>query len=404
MNNQDASALPGLSYLSMLFILSALMAFTSLSTDVYLSAMPAMSDDLQGNVELTITGFLAGFAIAQLVWGPVSDRIGRKKPLYIGMLLFIAGSAGCALSQSITEIVCWRVFQAIGACTAPMLARAIVRDTFDRTEAAHTLTTLMMIMAIAPIGGPILGGIIVHHASWHWIFWLLTATGVVMFLALFRLPETHPPEKRITAPLSHAFGHYATLFKNKTFMQLTLCLTCFYVSAYAFITGSPHVYIRFFDVSPDLYGWLFAINVVGIVGIGFLNRKLVKIWSLEKLLMIAVSVAAVAMITLGIGAAFFNPSLPFVMITVFVFFSMNGIIAACATTAALDLVPQLAGSGSALIGSLQYGSGIVSSLLLAYAGSETPVPMAIIMAVFTCASAAFLFTGTLRAGEQKPDA
>ena len=112
----------GLSHISLLLILSALMAFTSLSTDVYLSAMPVMEEELNGNVELTITGFLIGFAIAQLVWGPISDRIGRKKPLFIGMVLFIIGSAGCALSNSITEIVCWRVFQAIGACTAPMLA------------------------------------------------------------------------------------------------------------------------------------------------------------------------------------------------------------------------------------------------------------------------------------------
>ncbi len=366
------------------------MAFTSLSTDVYLSAMPVMEEELNGNVELTITGFLIGFAIAQLVWGPISDRIGRKKPLFIGMVLFIIGSAGCALSNSITEIVCWRVFQAIGACTAPMLARAIVRDTFERTAAAHTLTTLMMIMAIAPIGGPILGGFIVHYASWHWIFWLLVVLGVAMFAALFLLNESHPPEKRVTAPLSHAFSHYATLLKNGPFMRFTLSLASFYVAAYAFITGSSHVYIRLYGVSPDIYGWLFAINVVGIVGVGFLNRKLVKIWSLEKLLKISTTVSALAMLVLVGGVVFFNPPLPFVMTTVLVFFSMNGIIAACATTAALDLVPELAGSGSALIGSLQYGSGIVSSLLLAWLGNDSVLPMAGIMLVFTLISALLL--------------
>lgn len=388
----QTSRIPGLSHLSMLLILSALMAFTSLSTDVYLSAMPVMEDDLQGNIELTITGFLIGFAIAQLVWGPVSDRIGRKKPLFIGMALFIIGSAGCALSETITEMVCWRVFQAIGACTAPMLARAIVRDTFERTEAAHTLTTLMMIMAVAPIGGPILGGFIVHYTSWHWIFWFLVAIGVVMFATLFRLPETHPEEKRVTAPLSHSFGHYGTLLKNGPFMRFTLCVTCFYVSVYAFITGSPHVYIRLYDISPDVYGWLFAMNVVGIVGVGFLNRKLVKIWSLEKLLKLSTAVASLAMLTLVAGVVFFEPPLTFIMVAVLVFFSMNGIVAACATSAALDLVPELAGSGSALIGALQYGSGIVSSLLLAWLGNASVLPMAGVMACFTLASALFLFT------------
>ncbi len=121
--------------LAFILILSALMAFTSLSVDIYLPAMPMMSASLHGNTELTITGFLIGFCLAQLVWGPISDRYGRRLPLLIGMTLFIVGSIGCALSQTIAEIVFWRVFQAIGACTGPMLARAMIRDLFSRTRA-----------------------------------------------------------------------------------------------------------------------------------------------------------------------------------------------------------------------------------------------------------------------------
>lgn len=122
--------------LPFILILSALMAFTSLSTDIYLPAMPRMSADLQGNAELTITGFLIGFAIAQLIWGPISDHLGRRIPLFIGMALFVIGSAGCAMANTITDIVFWRVFQALGACTGPMLARAMIRDLFSRTRAA----------------------------------------------------------------------------------------------------------------------------------------------------------------------------------------------------------------------------------------------------------------------------
>lgn len=134
-----------------ILILSALMAVTSLSTDIYLPAMPVMAKDLQGNAELTITGFLIGFCIAQLIWGPISDRYGRRLPLFIGLSLFVIGSIGCALSTDIVQIVFWRVFQALGACTGPMLARAMIRDLFSRTRAAQMLSTLMVIMAIAPI-------------------------------------------------------------------------------------------------------------------------------------------------------------------------------------------------------------------------------------------------------------
>ena len=118
-------------------ILSALMAMTSLSVDIYLPAMPTMQHDLQGNIELTISGFLIGFSVAQIFWGPVSDKYGRKRPLYIGLALFIVGSVGCALSQTMVEMIVWRVIQAFGACTGPMLSRAMIRDMYEKTKAAE---------------------------------------------------------------------------------------------------------------------------------------------------------------------------------------------------------------------------------------------------------------------------
>lgn len=170
---QTQSATAKRTGLSFLLILSALMAVTSLSTDIYLPAMPMMAKDLQGDAELTITGFLIGFCIAQLIWGPISDRYGRRLPLVIGLGLFIVGSVGCALSTDIVQIVFWLVFQALGACTGPMLARAMIRDLFSRTRAAQMLSTLMIIMAIAPIAGPLIGGQMIKVTSWHAIFWLL---------------------------------------------------------------------------------------------------------------------------------------------------------------------------------------------------------------------------------------
>lgn len=176
-----------------LVTLSALMALTSLSTDIYLPALPLMSRTLGGDAALTITGFLIGFAIAQLVWGPVSDRIGRRLPLFLGMLLFVAGSVGCALAQSLPTVVFWRVFQELGACVGPMLSRAMVRDLFGTTRAAQVLSSLAMIMVVAPLVGPLVGGLLLKVASWHAHFWLLAAIGVLMFVAVSRLPETLPP-------------------------------------------------------------------------------------------------------------------------------------------------------------------------------------------------------------------
>lgn len=370
-----------------ILILSALMAITSLSTDIYLPAMPLMAQELHGDAELTITGFLIGFCIAQLIWGPLSDHFGRKVPLFIGLVLFVMGSVGCALSSDITQIVFWRVFQALGACTGPMLARAMIRDLFARTRAAQMLSTLMVVMAIAPIAGPLLGGQMIKVTSWHTIFWLLAAIGCVMLILMCWLPETLPADKRIKASLTGAFSNYLALLKNRHFMRFTLCVAFYYVAAYAFITGSPFVYITYFGIDAQHYGWLFALNVVGLMAVSMVNRRLVHRYPLESLLKMAVTTATLAALILALSAKLDFGGILMIILPVFVFFSMNGIIAATSTAAAMDTVPNMAGSASALIGSLQYGSGIISSLLLALLSDGTPWTMAWIIALFTVASA-----------------
>lgn len=377
--------------LTFILILSGLMAFTSLSTDIYLPAMPTMAEDLHGNVELTITGFLIGFTIAQLIWGPISDHMGRRKPLFIGMVLFIIGSAGCALSTSITQIVFWRVFQALGACTGPMLARAMIRDLFARTRAAQMLSTLVLVMAIAPIAGPLIGGQIIRLSTWHSIFWLLVVIGALMFISLNWLPETLPEDKRVKASLAGAFRNYRSLLTNGRFMRYTLSLTFYYVGAYAFITGSPFVYISYYHVDPQHYGWLFALNIIGVMAMSVVNRRLVQRHALEQLLKYATMLAALAAVALALLVKLESGGIVAIIVSIFLLFSMNGIVAATSTAAALDAVPNIAGSASALIGALQYGSGIISSLLLAAFSDGTPWTMAWIIALFTLLSAVLAF-------------
>ena len=377
----DATPLKvGVAFMS---ILAALMAFTSLSTDIYLPAMPTMARELQGNAELTITGFLIGFTIAQLLWGPISDKVGRRIPLFIGMIIFVIGSAGCAMSSSIEQIVFWRIFQAFGACTGPMLARAMVRDLFSRTRSAQALSTLTIIMAIAPIVGPSLGGVMIKFSSWHSIFWLLTVIGTLMFVSLCWLPETLPIERRAKTSIFTSFSNYYHLLKSKEYMRYTLCVTLFYVSAYAFIAGSPFVYIDYFHIDSQYYGMLFGVNIIGVMIVSFCNKSLVKRHSLDALLKVATFIAMVGAVTLAIAVYFEVGGMWIIVAMVLMFFSMNGIIAASSTAAALDEASHIAGSASAMTGALQYGSGIISSLLLTVFRDGTPWTMAWIMALFT---------------------
>ena len=369
-------------------ILSLLMATTSLSTDIYLPAMPAMAKELQGNSELTITGFLIGFSLAQLLWGPISDKIGRKIPLYIGVILFIIGSLGCAFSTSMVELVLWRVFQAFGACVGPMLSRAMIRDLFERSQAASMLSTLAIVMAAAPIVGPLIGGQLVVISSWRAIFALLVVIGIFMFVSVMFLPETHVESKRNKGSLLDNYKNYLVLLKNWAFMKYTLCVTFFYIAAYAFIAGSPYVYIELFGVSPTHYGYLFGLNIVGIAIMSAVNRRLVNVLRLEDLLRYAswFAVAAVVITVLLMALGF--TSLPLLVIGVFAFFSMNGVVAAVTNAIALDKAGNMAGAAAALLGALQYGSGIVSTLLLAVLPSGSAWSMMGIIAVFIILSAA----------------
>lgn len=375
-------------------ILGVLMAFTSLSTDIYLPAMPVMADELHGNAELTVTGFLVGFAIAQLVWGPVSDRIGRRMPLFIGMVLFVIGSIGCAMSQTMEQVVFWRVFQALGACTGPMLARAMIRDLYSRTEAAKMLSTLMVIMAVAPIIGPLLGGQLLKIGSWHSIFWLLAVIGALMFAMVFRLPETLPDAGRNSVSIWHAFANYRMLLANGPFMRYTLSLTFYYTAVYAFIVASPFVYINYFGIDAQHYGLLFGLNILGVMGLSMINRYLVMRFSLDALLRTATGVAALAALLPAVAVKADMGGIVGIVVPVFVAFTMNGVIAASATAAALDSVPKMVGSASALIGALQYGSGIVSSIMLAVFSDGTPWPMAWMMALFMVLGAVMAFSGS----------
>jgi len=224
----------------------------------------------------------------------------------------------------------------------------------------------------------------------------LAGVGALLLLMLAWLPETRGPKQRLHTPLWAAFSDYARLVRIRAFMLPTLCVTFYYMGVYAFIAGSPEVYIRHFGVAPQAYGWLFGINIIGVMLLSFANRILVQRFSLDALLRTSAAIAAAAM-AMGMAlAAAPDVTLLAVALPILLCFSMNGIIAASAMAAALDEVPEVAGSASALIGALQYGSGIVPSALLAWLGDGTPRAMVWIMGISVLLSAAMAFVPATR--------
>ncbi|MBB3454809.1 DHA1 family bicyclomycin/chloramphenicol resistance-like MFS transporter [Rhizobium sp. BK313] len=376
-----------------LAVLSALMGFASISTDLYLPAMPAMGRDLgvdAGVMQLTVSGFLIGFSVGQLLWGPIGDRYGRRLPVSIGLMLFILGSAGCAMSGSASSMIGWRMVQAVGACAGVVLSRAMVRDLYAGNRAAQMLSTLITVMAIAPLLGPIVGAQILAIAGWRAIFWTLVGVGLLTLAALFTLPETLPTERRNQQSLARAIVSYGTLLRDRRLLGYAGAGGFFYAGIYAYIAGTPFAYITYHHVPPQLYGLLFAVGIVGIMMMNLVNSRLVMRAGSERLLVYGTGAAAFAGILLGAAAWTGWGGLWGLAVPLFLFVSASGLIIANSIAGPLADFPERAGSVSALVGAIHYGSGIFGSALIGTFANGTPWPMGWVIGIagvgsFLCA-------------------
>lgn len=378
-----AASAPGrVNELRLLLILSALMSFASVSTDIYLPALPTIGRALHATsagIELTFSAFLVGFSLGQLLWGPISDRTGRRGPIAIGMVLFVIGSAGCAMSTTVTQMMAWRVVQALGACVGPVLSRAMVRDLYGQEQSARMLSTLILIMGVAPLLGPLIGGQILLHWSWQGIFWTLSGVGALTLMSLLALPESLPAERRTTAPLRQTFTGYLGLARDARLMGYALSGGFFYGGAYAFIVATPFVYIEYYGVSPQFYGWLFGLNIAGMMAANFINGRLLRRFGSERLFRLGTWILALSGVVLALNAWFGWGGLLGLVVPIFFYMSTNGLIVANSVAGALASFPHKAGSASSLLGAMHYGSGILTAAMVGWFADGTPWTMAWIM-------------------------
>lgn len=374
------------------------MAFASISTDLYLPALPTMARSLHastGTMEFTISAYLIGFSLGQLVWGPIGDRYGRRTPVSIGLVLFVLGSAGCALAGSSTSMIAWRAVQAVGACASVVLARAMVRDLYAGNKAAQMMSTLMTVMAIAPLLGPSVGGLILHVANWRAIFWTLVAVGLATLAAQRTMPETLPPARRNHEPLSRAFASYGRLLQLRRLLGYAGASGFFYGAVYAYVAGTPFAFITYHHVPPQLYGVLFGAGILGIMATNQINARLVLLYGSDRLLRWGTLAAALSGLLLAVDAHADRGGLiglAGLFVPLFTFMSVAGFIVANSIAGALGCAPERAGAVSALIGSVQYGTGILGSALVGVLADGTPWPMAYVMTFMglACAASAWL--------------
>lgn len=367
-----------------LAVLSLLMGFASISTDLYLPAMPVMGRSLHattGMVEWTISGYLIGFSSGQLLWGPISDRYGRRMAVGSGLILFVVGSAGCALANDVATMILWRIVQALGACASVALSRAMVRDLYHGTRAAQMLSTLITVMAVMPLVGPLVGGQIAAMASWRAIFWLLVLVGLVTLGALYTIPETLPAHRRNREPLLRALLRYAELLRNRRLLGYLGAGGFLYAGMFAYVAGTPFAYISFYHFPARFYGVLFGLGIIGIMLANILNRWLVVRFGYDRVLLFGSIAAMCAGMWAGIAAHGGLGGLWGLVVPLFLFASTTGFIVANSITGALADFPQRAGAVSALTGAVQYGSGIFGSGLVGLWADGTPWPLGLVIAM-----------------------
>jgi DHA1 family bicyclomycin/chloramphenicol resistance-like MFS transporter len=375
---REAAGQPDCVPLHMLVVLSALMGLGNIATDMYLPALPAMAQALKaapGQMEFTISGYLIGFGLGQLLWGPLGDRLGRKGPVAAGLALFVVATIGCALSTSVATLTLWRVAQALGASVGPVLSRAMVRDLYARDRAAQMLSTLITIMAVAPLAAPILGGQIVALWSWQGIFWLIAVCGSAGLLALQTIPETLPPSRRDPTPLREAFASYASLLREKRLVGYALTGGFYYAGIFAYIAGTPFAYIEYYGVDPRLYGLLFGLAVAVIMGANVLNARFVRRFGADRILRAATVVLAIGGILVMVTTRTGWGGLPGLVAALLLYSSMSGFIVANSVAGALAAFPRQAGAASALVGSTHYVMGMLSAGMVGAFADGTPWPM-----------------------------
>jgi DHA1 family bicyclomycin/chloramphenicol resistance-like MFS transporter len=372
-------------------LLGALAAFGPMSVDMYLPAFPALARDFRtstSTVAFTLSAFFVGLAVGQLVYGPLADRFGRKGPLLVGLALYVLASVACAFAPNIATLVVLRALQAFGACAGLVMSRAMVRDLFDVQAAARVFSLLMLVMGLAPILAPTLGGFMLNLTGWQGIFGCLAGFGLLVLAAvLWGLPETLPPRDRTAIGVGQSAKVYASLLKHRAFLGFSLSGAFASAGMFAYIAGSPFVFMTLHGIPSGRYGLLFGANATGLIGASQVNawlvRRQVPATRILGRALIGLAVLGALLaghVTTGLGG------FPAMLVTIFGFVATLGLVMPNATACAMGSQRTGHGQASALVGTLQFGIATVSGSVVGAWHDGTARPMGWTIAV--CGAAA----------------
>lgn len=350
----------------LILMLGALNTITPVSIDMYLPGFPQIARDLQtttASVALSVSSYFLGFSLGQIIYGPLLDRFGRKRPLYIGLSLYVLATVACITSHSITALLAYRFIQALGGCVSSVAAMAMVSDFFPAKESTRIISLLVLILGVSPLLAPTAGGFIVAAWGWHWVFVSLAIIVLLMLIVtIFFLPEGHKPDSSIDLRPAPIINSFKKVLLTPQFYIFSLAGTFSFAGLFAYVAGSPAIFMDGFHLTAKGYGGIFALLSVGFIGGSQLNHLLTRRHSNVQILNATLIVQVITGIIYFVGVTNNWYYLTGNIICLFILLMCAGLTYPNAAAVALQPFSKNAGTASALLGFIQIGiGGIISS-------------------------------------------
>ena len=378
-------------------ILGVMTGNAALSLDMYLPAFPAIAADFgvgEGDVQVTMSTFLAGFAIGQILYGPLSDRFGRRPVILISLVLYGLISALCALSVDIGNLVFWRAVQGLAGASGSVLGRAVIRDVYDGPRLAKAMSMLMLVLTAAPMAAPMLGSVVLALYDWRAVFWTLAAYAMVWsVLIVLTIPETLDVERRISLKPMSVATLFLSVLRHRQAMGYALTVALGFAGMFAYITATPFLYMDLYGITPQAYALFFAANIGGMALSSFLNGRLSGRYSIDQLLAVFTWVLILAALTLFVTAITGYGGIWGLAVPLFFYVGSLSAVAANGISGTLQFFGHSAGTASSVFGVLQFGTGSLAGGAVALLSDGSAMPMAILITL--CAFSSFTILRTL---------
>ncbi|HEX2527400.1 MAG TPA: Bcr/CflA family multidrug efflux MFS transporter [Geminicoccus sp.] len=364
----------------LIIVLGALTAFAPLAIDMYLPAFPTLAQVFvtdTGHVQTTLAAFFLAFALGQAFWGPLADRYGRRRPLMVGLVLFMAASIACTMAPSITALAMLRFVQGLAACASVVIARAVVRDVFPASEAIPIFAALMLVTGLAPILAPLLGGQLLVTVGWESVFWFLAIfAGGCLLAVILRLPESLAPSMHRSLAPGAVLATYVGLIRDRRFLMPSLAGGCAIAGMFAYIAGAPFVLIEMYGIPERHFGWVFGANAMGFVIVAQINARIARKVDPARMIRTAGLVQILACLVLLTVAWSGTHSLVLTLAPLFVCIASLGLLMPNTSAIAMASFPDRAGAASALLGTMQFSLAAIASGLVGILHDGTARPMA----------------------------